>query len=516
MRAPDIADLSLEPVKERHSSRPSGKTRRADFELGARRGTTSTPVEIADSDNSRDVPKWQESRGKPHGARLYNSRCGNKDTSSPRRSSTETKNESSHVFSPASWRQSGLIELEKHDQRYPGLLLRPDSRPISQEQLASEVKSIYAGLTMVETKCIHVDRAQAAALKDTQGGKLAPDHWQALIALHRTLFRKHHDFFQASQHSKANPALRRLAAKYTIPTQMWRHGIHSFLELLRQRVPQSLDYRLAFVHVNVARGVDFDRLRRLFLLRASRCAIAPQDESKLSTSSCAGGRGQSYPTEDKIKKDTATPVHVISTFLSTSMSFIYTSRTVQDFPWAELVSFVNAAVKSEVPKTSSLAPNGITLFSSTDEKDRDDDLPLPEDYSIRGLVWTQEHLPTQRFSGGKRVRNNLSGRILRGYSNALKLGYMLPIASLPKVYAYDATSLAPGLLLRKAEIFDYVGYGLMLPCMGLLWWFGSKTTELSFTATLLFAFLWIAATNTSSLLEIRTTSVFTHMFGGIR
>jgi len=40
---------------------------------------------------------------------------------------------------------------------------------------------------MVETKCIHVDRAQASAPPETEGdpnSKLANDHWQALIALH--------------------------------------------------------------------------------------------------------------------------------------------------------------------------------------------------------------------------------------------------------------------------------------------------------------------------------------------
>jgi hypothetical protein len=126
--------------------------------------------------------------------------------------------------------------------------LQPDSRPISQEQLASEVKSIYAGLTMVETKCIHVDRAQAVAAQDSDT-KLASDHWQALIALHRTLLHEHHDFFLASQHPSASPALRRLAAKYSMPARMWKHGIHSFLELLRRRLPDSIDYMLAFIYL---------------------------------------------------------------------------------------------------------------------------------------------------------------------------------------------------------------------------------------------------------------------------
>ena len=48
---------------------------------------------------------------------------------------------------------------QKQRPEWPNLVLQPDSRPISEEQLFSEMKSIYAGLTMVETKCIHVDRA---------------------------------------------------------------------------------------------------------------------------------------------------------------------------------------------------------------------------------------------------------------------------------------------------------------------------------------------------------------------
>jgi hypothetical protein len=105
---------------------------------------------------------------------------------------------------------------------------------------------------MVETKCIHVDRAQASAAQEADSdphSKLANDHWQALIALHRTLLHEHHDFFLASQHPSASPGLRRLASKYSMPARMWKHGIHSFLELLRRRLPDSLDYMLAFIYL---------------------------------------------------------------------------------------------------------------------------------------------------------------------------------------------------------------------------------------------------------------------------
>ena len=36
------------------------------------------------------------------------------------------------------------------------ILLQPETRPITQEQLVNEVKGIYAGLVMVEKKCVEV------------------------------------------------------------------------------------------------------------------------------------------------------------------------------------------------------------------------------------------------------------------------------------------------------------------------------------------------------------------------
>jgi len=129
--------------------------------------------------------------------------------------------------------------------------MEPETRPISQEQLVAEVKGIYAGLVMVEAKCIEVDNKQAtlAQADPASQPKLNNEQWQALIALHRTLLHEHHDFFLASQHPSASPALRRLASKYAMPARMWRHGIHSFLELLRHRLPASLDHMLAFIYL---------------------------------------------------------------------------------------------------------------------------------------------------------------------------------------------------------------------------------------------------------------------------
>ncbi|KAK3304920.1 uncharacterized protein B0T15DRAFT_559038 [Chaetomium strumarium] len=107
----------------------------------------------------------------------------------------------------------------------PELIKQPETRPISQEQLVAEVKGIYTGLVMVENKCIEVDNDRSS--QNDASNKLNNDQWQALIALHRTLLHEHYNFFLASQHPSASPALRRLAAKYAMPAWMWRQTLPS-------------------------------------------------------------------------------------------------------------------------------------------------------------------------------------------------------------------------------------------------------------------------------------------------
>jgi hypothetical protein len=89
-----------------------------------------------------------------------------------------------------------LLQTPQGKEDSYDIILQPETRPISQEQLVAEVKGIYAGLVMVEAKCIEVDNKQAAlAQADGTNSKLNHEQWQALIALHRTLLHEHHDFF---------------------------------------------------------------------------------------------------------------------------------------------------------------------------------------------------------------------------------------------------------------------------------------------------------------------------------
>ena len=83
------------------------------------------------------------------------------------------------------------------------MLRQPETRPISHDQLVVEVKGIYAGLVMVEAKCIEVDERQKLWAQDKEYAKknlVTADQWKSLIALHKQLLHEHHDFFLASQH----------------------------------------------------------------------------------------------------------------------------------------------------------------------------------------------------------------------------------------------------------------------------------------------------------------------------
>jgi len=96
------------------------------------------------------------------------------------------------------------------------LLLQPETRPITHEQLVVEVKGIYAGLVLVESKCIEMEENFKAASNEglLLHKKLSNEQWQALVHLHKTLLHDHHDLYLASQH----PSLRSSIKKDTIQT----------------------------------------------------------------------------------------------------------------------------------------------------------------------------------------------------------------------------------------------------------------------------------------------------------
>lgn len=85
---------------------------------------------------------------------------------------------------------------------------------------------------------------------------LAGDRWiksmdaggyQALWALHHNLLNEHVDFFSKALHPHSSPELRCLPKKYSMAARMRSHGIYSYLEVLRCRLPESLEHMITFI-----------------------------------------------------------------------------------------------------------------------------------------------------------------------------------------------------------------------------------------------------------------------------
>ncbi|KAG6163670.1 hypothetical protein E4U51_005605 [Claviceps purpurea] len=129
-----------------------------------------------------------------------------------------------------------------HASKWPAPPSLPKVVTVSAQQLVAEARGIYSGLMLLESKCIECDTRESQT-------DLGEEQYHALITLHQALLHEHFDFFLATQHPIASDSLKSLATKYAMPARMWRHGIHSFLELLRAKLPESHEHLLAFIHV---------------------------------------------------------------------------------------------------------------------------------------------------------------------------------------------------------------------------------------------------------------------------
>jgi hypothetical protein len=100
-------------------------------------------------------------------------------------------------------------------------------------------------------------------------------------------------------------------------------------------------------------------------------------------------------------------VHIMLSFLTTFAANPYVSHLLSDVPWTELVAFLNTLVKTESQIQSQSQTQNIsqpqnidTLFSTEvfpNDGERSDELPLPEDYLVRGLIWAHNYFPKKWF-----------------------------------------------------------------------------------------------------------------------
>jgi hypothetical protein len=141
----------------------------------------------------------------------------------------------------SSTREKHLQEVHNLLEQLSKIIRKPE------ERLVAEVSGSYAGLAMLEDNCIKADAKLAREAHLGTQPEFNDELYGFLRDLHRSLLHEHEYFYLAIQHPSATQAVRSLAIEHAMPERLWRHGIHSFLEVLRKR--SSPDHMLEFIYL---------------------------------------------------------------------------------------------------------------------------------------------------------------------------------------------------------------------------------------------------------------------------
>jgi hypothetical protein len=140
-------------------------------------------------------------------------------------------------------------------------------------------------------------------------------------------------------------------------------------------------------------------------------------------------------------------VHIMLSFLTTFAANQYVSHLLADTPWAELVTFLNTLVKTESQIQNQSQTQNISQPQSIDNLfctpvfpnvgERIDELPLPEDYLVRGLIWAHNYFPKKWFEREHDEEERyleLASTVKSRMERVLRLGYKLSTVRLNSVW----------------------------------------------------------------------------------
>ncbi|OJD10022.1 hypothetical protein AJ78_08796, partial [Emergomyces pasteurianus Ep9510] len=165
-----------------------------------------------------------------------------------------------HLFPPGEWNpvhqaiSAELLELlqmkavtraNNNDAKPPPvtpMVREPIIRQLTHPELVKEVRGIHYSLVVIELLCQEED----SKVKCLQ--KLTNTQYAYLIKCHRALLCEHHDLYLSSQHPIACAEVLGLAAKHQVPSRVWAVAILPLLEIMRSRLPDSLEHMIEFIH----------------------------------------------------------------------------------------------------------------------------------------------------------------------------------------------------------------------------------------------------------------------------
>ena len=136
-------------------------------------------------------------------------------------------------------------------------------------------------------------------------------------------------------------------------------------------------------------------------------------------------------------------VHVMLSYLTTLASNEHVSYFLADIPWTELVLFLNTLIRTEnlLPTQNQRHIQDINALLSADVfpgmGERKDELPLPEDYLVRGLIWSHNYFPVKWFEREHDEEERyleLASTVRNRIERILRLGFQLAkVSPLPQV-----------------------------------------------------------------------------------
>lgn len=136
----------------------------------------------------------------------------------------------SHRIASKAKRPDGKMKKQKENSWEP-LPLQYDTRNLDDAHLYKKIGQVYYVWAEGRWRNVSLTNLQ----------------YQALISLHKASMHEMHDFFLAKDHPMASNALKRLSANYSMPARFWKHSIHSFLDVMRYRLPESRDFMITFI-----------------------------------------------------------------------------------------------------------------------------------------------------------------------------------------------------------------------------------------------------------------------------
>lgn len=139
-------------------------------------------------------------------------------------------------------------------QGYIGQILNfrhTSQESMSQEELSINVHNITEEISKLEATCEDRYKELYATRLTTNSAErldFSASEWKNFREMHQQLLGEYLDFFRSSHHPSATEDLRSIAQQRNIPKRLLELCIHSFLDIARRQLPESLEHMLFYIN----------------------------------------------------------------------------------------------------------------------------------------------------------------------------------------------------------------------------------------------------------------------------